>query len=66
MTVRPEVQKHFNDELQQVFRGTVWGSGCRNYFTNAAGRIVTQWPKASRFYRWATRKVRARDFSFTT
>jgi cation diffusion facilitator CzcD-associated flavoprotein CzcO len=66
MTVRPEVQKRFNDELQQVFRGTVWGSGCRNYFTNAAGRIVTQWPKASRFYRWATRKVRARDFSFTT
>ena len=66
MTVRAGVQARFNDELQRVISGTVWGSGCRAYFVNAAGRVVTQWPKASRFYRWAVRKVRPRDFSFTT
>jgi len=66
MTVRAEVQARFNEELQRVIRGTVWGSGCRAYFVNAAGRVVTQWPKPSRLYRWATRKVRPQDFSFTT
>jgi cation diffusion facilitator CzcD-associated flavoprotein CzcO len=66
MTVRAEVQARFNDELQRVISGTVWGSGCRAYFVNATGRVVTQWPKASRFYRWAVRKLRPQDFSFTS
>jgi cation diffusion facilitator CzcD-associated flavoprotein CzcO len=65
MTVRPEIQARFNDELRRIIGRTAWGSGCRSYFVNAAGRVVTQWPKPSRAYRWATRKVKPGDFSFT-
>jgi cation diffusion facilitator CzcD-associated flavoprotein CzcO len=64
MEVRADVQARFNDALQHALRGTAWGSGCQSYFRTAAGRIVTQWPKPSRVYRWLTRKVRGRDFSF--
>jgi cation diffusion facilitator CzcD-associated flavoprotein CzcO len=65
MDVRPAVQAQFNDELQRFIGKTVWGSGCQSYFRNAAGRVVTQWPKPSRAYRWITRKVSGRDYSFT-
>jgi cation diffusion facilitator CzcD-associated flavoprotein CzcO len=66
MSVRPEVQARFNDELRRIIDRTAWGSGCMSYFVTAAGRVVTQWPKPSRAYRWATRKVNSGDFSFTT
>jgi cation diffusion facilitator CzcD-associated flavoprotein CzcO len=62
MDVRADVQARFNDEVQRILRTTAWGSGCQNYFRHAAGRIVTQWPKPSRSYRWLTRKVRGGDF----
>jgi cation diffusion facilitator CzcD-associated flavoprotein CzcO len=65
MSVRPEVQARFNGDLQKTLAATTWGSGCRSYFVNAAGRVVTQWPKPSRVYRWLTRRPRAGDFSFT-
>ncbi len=63
MDVRRDVQARFNSELQRVIGGTAWGSGCQNYFRHAAGRIVTQWPKPSRTYRWLTRRVRSGDFT---
>jgi cation diffusion facilitator CzcD-associated flavoprotein CzcO len=64
MTVKQEVQARFNDELRRLIARTAWGSGCRSYFVTASGRVVTQWPKPSRVYRWLTRKVRTRDFEF--
>jgi len=66
MSVRPEVQARFNDELRRIVGRTAWGSGCHSYFVTGSGRVVTQWPKPSRAYRWATRKVNPGDFSFTT
>jgi cation diffusion facilitator CzcD-associated flavoprotein CzcO len=65
MSVRPEVQERFNAGVQKTLAATTWGSGCRSYFVNAAGRVVTQWPKPSRVYRWLTRRPRAGDFVFT-
>ena len=66
MDVRAEVQARFNHHLRRLLSATVWGSGCRAYFVNANGRVVTQWPKPSRVYRWLTRRVKRSDYSFTT
>ncbi|HXP31094.1 MAG TPA: NAD(P)/FAD-dependent oxidoreductase [Stellaceae bacterium] len=66
MDVRASVQARFNEELRRLLSATVWGSGCRAYFVNANGRVVTQWPRPSRVYRWLTRRVRRSDYSFTT
>jgi cation diffusion facilitator CzcD-associated flavoprotein CzcO len=65
MNVRAEVQAGFNEEVQRALAGTVWGSGCRSYFVGSQGRVVTQWPKPSRFYRWLTRKLNGSDYVFT-
>jgi cation diffusion facilitator CzcD-associated flavoprotein CzcO len=65
MTVRAEVQKRFNDDLRDLISRTAWGSGCRSYYVAEDGRVVTQWPRPSRIYRWLTRKARPRDFVFT-
>ena len=59
--VRPETQKLFNEEVQAELRGRAWTTGCRSYFMNAAGRIVTQWHKPSRHYWWRTLRFDPRD-----
>jgi cation diffusion facilitator CzcD-associated flavoprotein CzcO len=66
MDVHAEVQARFNEHIRRLLSATVWGSGCRTYFVNATGRVVTQWPKPSRVYRWLTRRVKRSDYSFTT
>jgi cation diffusion facilitator CzcD-associated flavoprotein CzcO len=62
LDVRPETQKLFNDEVQAELRGRAWTTGCRSYFMNAAGRIVTQWHKPSRHYWWRTLFFKDRDY----
>ena len=40
--------------LQDGMRGTAWTTS-RNYFKNAAGKIVTQWPYGAQTYRVLSR-----------
>lgn len=60
--VRAETQKEFNEEVQGVLQGRAWTTGCRSYFMNAAGRIVTQWHKPSREYWWRTFRFNENDY----
>jgi cation diffusion facilitator CzcD-associated flavoprotein CzcO len=56
--VRPEVMADYNDRLQRDLDAVeVWAaSNCHNYYRNAAGRIVTQWPHGMGTYReWTSR-----------
>lgn len=53
--VRPDVMDAYNrtlaDEIAQV---KIWAAGCHNYYSNASGRIVTQYPHNMTRYRDAT------------
>jgi cation diffusion facilitator CzcD-associated flavoprotein CzcO len=62
MEVRADVQRGFNERLQQAFRGTVWMSGCRSWYQSKRGRITTLWPGFSFVFRRLTRRVRERDY----
>ena len=43
--LRPEVEKRYNDSMQQEIREVeVWAADCGNYYSASSGRIVTQWP----------------------
>ena len=56
--VKPEVMAEYNDRLQRDLDAVeVWAAAnCHNYYRNAAGRIVTQWPHGMGTYReWTTR-----------
>jgi cation diffusion facilitator CzcD-associated flavoprotein CzcO len=60
---RADTQRAFNDEVQSELRGRAWTSGCRSYFMNAAGRVVTQWHLPSRHYWWRTFRFQPSDFN---
>jgi cyclohexanone monooxygenase len=55
--VRPGVMARYNRRIQAGLQGTVWMAGCRNYFTAASGKVVTQLPFSGGRY-W----LRARFF----
>ena len=56
--VKPEVMDEYNARLQGDLDAVeVWAaSNCHNYYRNAAGRIVTQWPHGMGTYKeWTSR-----------
>lgn len=65
MNVAAETQTTFNVDLQKQLRSTAWASGCMSYFMTAAGKIVTQWPGASRSYWLRTRRLNMKDYRTT-
>jgi cation diffusion facilitator CzcD-associated flavoprotein CzcO len=56
--VRPEAQAAYNDEVQELTRGTVWVTGgCASYYIDRNGRNSSLWPT----FTWPFRK-RTRQF----
>jgi cation diffusion facilitator CzcD-associated flavoprotein CzcO len=51
-----------NDRLQRSAGKTVWLAGCRNWYTNAAGKLTNNWPLPTVTYWWRTRRVRLSDY----
>ena len=64
MAVRADVQRAFNERLQEAFHGTVWMSGCRSWYLSRSGKNTTLWPRFSFAFRRLTRRVRASDYLF--
>jgi cation diffusion facilitator CzcD-associated flavoprotein CzcO len=60
--VRPDVAAAYNARLQRRLPGTVWGTGCRSWYLDSAGRNLTLWPGFTFDYRRRTRRCRPRDF----
>jgi cation diffusion facilitator CzcD-associated flavoprotein CzcO len=48
--VRDDVLAEYDRATQDEMARTVWGTGCNSYFTNPAGRVVTQLPHTSAWY----------------
>jgi cation diffusion facilitator CzcD-associated flavoprotein CzcO len=44
---RADVTRRYNDRLQERLAGTVWSTGCRSWYLDAAGRNTTLWPGAT-------------------
>ena len=62
LNVRAQTQRAFNDRLQAKLNDTVWGSGCRSWYLDDAGRNRTIWPGFTFSYWWRTRRPRSADF----
>ncbi|GAA3608886.1 hypothetical protein GCM10022419_112300 [Nonomuraea rosea] len=54
--VRAEVQAAFVSDVQRKMAGTVWSSGCTNWYLDAHGRNTTLWPGFTRAFRQRTRR----------
>ena len=64
MHVRPEVQKQFNDKVQEQANKTVWASGCTSWYQQADGRNFAIWPWSTWKFWLETRKVNPNAFIF--
>ncbi len=63
--VRPEVQKTFNEKLQQRMRGTVWTSGCNSWYLDASGHNTALWPGFTWEYWLRTRRFDPGNYAMT-
>ncbi|MFP6559136.1 flavin-containing monooxygenase [Paraburkholderia sp. B3] len=64
MSVRPEVQRAFNDTLQRMLTRTVWQSGCHSWYQTRRGKNTSLWPGFTFDFRRRTRRVRESDYEF--
>ena len=56
--VRKQAQAAYNNELEELTRGTVWVTGgCTSYYIDRNGRNSTLWP----YFTWPFRR-RTREF----
>lgn len=64
VAVREAVMQDFLAQIDRWMIGTVWTTRCNNYFRNASGRVVTQWPRSARAFWALTRRFRPADYEF--
>ncbi len=55
--VRPEVAADFDRELRAALAGTVWHSGCTNWYVDANGNDPSNWPWTWNAFRRRTREL---------
>jgi cation diffusion facilitator CzcD-associated flavoprotein CzcO len=55
--VRREAVEEFNRELRAALAGTVWHSGCTNWYLDADGNDPNQWPWLWSTYRRRTARI---------
>ncbi len=61
--VKKEVQKVYNDELQEQLKHTVWQTGgCQSWYQDKNGKNVTLWPGYTFTFRKRTKKFDATKY----
>ncbi|GAA3542434.1 NAD(P)/FAD-dependent oxidoreductase [Amycolatopsis ultiminotia] len=61
MDVRPEVEEHYDREVQRRLGGSVW-SACTSWYRQADGRVSTNWPGPVVEYDRRTRVLDPADY----
>ena len=63
---REQVQREWNDQVQDDLAGTVWNTGgCASWYLDAAGRNTTLWPTFTATYRRRLARAHLRDYRVT-
>jgi cation diffusion facilitator CzcD-associated flavoprotein CzcO/acetyl esterase/lipase len=62
LSVRPEVQRSFDSEIQERLSTSVWQTGCNNWYLDEHGRNTNNWPGFTLEYRRRTRRFEAADY----
>ena len=62
LDVRPDRQREFNVDIQNLVKGTVWSRGCTSWYQTANGRNTNNWPGFTFAYRRRTRQLRLADY----
>jgi cation diffusion facilitator CzcD-associated flavoprotein CzcO len=63
--VRPEAAEAFDRELRAALAGTVWHSGCTNWYVDENGNDPNQWPWLWSAYRRRTAQIEPGTYELT-
>jgi hypothetical protein len=63
--VRREAAAAFDRDLRQALAGTVWASGCRNWYVDENGFDPNQWPWTWSAYRRRTAQLAPGAYAFS-
>jgi cation diffusion facilitator CzcD-associated flavoprotein CzcO/acetyl esterase/lipase len=66
LSVRPEVQRAFDREIQSRLSTSVWQTGCNNWYVDEHGRNTNNWPGFTLEYRRRTRRLDPADYESTS
>ena len=64
--LKPMVQREFNADIQERFKGTTWTSGCNSWYLTKDGKNTTLWPSFSWQYRLTTRHFSAAEYELVS
>jgi len=64
--VRPEAADAFDRELRAALAGTVWHSGCTNWYVDENGNDPNQWPWLWSTYRRRTARIEPGTYELST
>lgn len=62
--VKPEVQKAYNDRIQERIKGTVWATGCKSWYIAKNGRNTTVWPGLTFTFYLLTKRIKNSAFEW--
>ncbi len=65
LSVRPEAQKRYNEEIHAALATRVWSTGCKSWYRREDGRIETLYPHNARTFARQMAEVRLEDFELT-
>ncbi|WP_394837325.1 NAD(P)/FAD-dependent oxidoreductase [Pendulispora rubella] len=60
--VREDLQKQYNESLQNRLKGSVWSTGCASWYLNEQGKNTTLWPSFTFAFRARTRRFVPADY----
>lgn len=67
LDVKEQVQKVYNDTLQNKFHGTVWESGCKSWYLDSKGKNTTLYPRLTLDFRRELKHFSVKDYdNFST
>lgn len=62
--VKPEVQKAYNERIQQRLKGTVWATGCKSWYIAKNGKNTTVWPGLTVSFYLLTKRIKNSAFEW--
>lgn len=62
---KPEIVRHFHQELQNRLKSSVWATGCASWYLDEKGNVPTMWPGFTWEFWLKTRRIKPRDVSFS-
>src|SRR6478736_597298 len=65
IALRPEALEAYDRELRAALAGTVWHSGCTNWYVDASGNDPSQWPWLQTTYRRRAARIEPGTYELT-